>query len=116
LNPLDTGEGEGEGEGEPPPALTILSPNGGEVFLQGDELPILWTSTDPPETTVSIWIKNTLSTYPREVASAIPNTGSYTRIIPVTFPVGDYTTRILNDTTFAEDSSDAAWTIDASVP
>ncbi len=67
---------------EPPPELTVIDPNGGEIWFVGEENDIEWSA--PPEVTdVMIeYSKDGFSADINEIIDTTPNDGSYTWEIP----------------------------------
>lgn len=61
------------------PAVTVLSPNGGESWFYGQSVPISWTATDPLGVpTVDLYLSRSGAGGPwTPIALAAPNTGAY---------------------------------------
>ena len=61
------------------PTVTVTSPNGGEVYKQGDMVHITWNSTNASNALVSLGYQSLgqMGYLPSNIASNIPNTGSY---------------------------------------
>lgn len=68
------------------PSITVLSPNGGEVYQVGQQIPIKWTSTNIPATaTINIILNNTSSEVSKNKSQSLGsvlNTGSTVVTIP----------------------------------
>ncbi len=101
--------------GAPVDSITVAVPNGGEVYQIGDILPMSWTYTGSPGSTVKIdvfkgpTILKTLTGIP--IGSS--GSGSYSVTIPSSTPVGsDYKIRVTSTSNAAyTDISDAPFTI-----
>jgi hypothetical protein len=74
--------------GGTPPAssITVLSPNGGESIARGATVNITWTSTGSIGADVLILARK--GTTSKVIASATPNDGSYTWVVPTNYPLG----------------------------
>jgi hypothetical protein len=98
------------------PHIEITYPNGGERFFAGDNVTITWTSANMGSETLKyeVWGRNwpTDTWEWKELAPAIPNTGSLDFTIPTTANYGtQYKIRLTGNTSGASDESDAAFTI-----
>jgi len=101
--------------GTPVDSITVAVPNGGEVYQIGDILPMSWTYTGTPGSTVKIdvfkgpTILKTLTGIP--IGSS--GSGSYSVTIPSSTPVGsDYKIRVTSTSNAAyTDMSDGPFTI-----
>lgn len=79
-------------------SITVLSPNGGEVYHVGDPIIIKWKSENiPSNANVSIVLTDSSATawykgYSMMLAKqdSVLNNGSYTTIIPMGIPAGQY--------------------------
>ena len=69
--------------------ITVTSPNGGEAFVQGQTVPITWTSTNMGALNVSISLIDVNRSL-IHIVSNVPNTGSYNWSIPTNFASGSY--------------------------
>lgn len=102
----------------PPPAgtITVTAPNGGESYIQGNTLPIAWSTTGTVESNVEILAHSGGQTLVVHASTA--NDGAYSWPIPVAQPPGtDYTIEIRSlPSTTIKDSSNAAFTIAAMPP
>ena len=93
--------------------ITVLSPNGGESFQQGQTIPITWSSANMGSLTVSIDLLNNDGRIIEARVSVAPNTGSYNFLIPTDLPNGNYKILVSsNDVgTSASDQSNNYFTI-----
>jgi len=92
------------------PSITVISPNGGEVWQTGTTQVIRWLSTGNIPI-VDITTTNVPSVY---IASSILNSGSFSWTIPADFPPGQYKLRVTpptGDATRPNDTSDAPFSI-----
>lgn len=64
------------------PRITILSPNGGEVYKVGSVVNIKWNTNIPGSQTVNLWLSDKYGNTERVIASPIQNTGNYSWTIP----------------------------------
>jgi subtilisin family serine protease/Leucine-rich repeat (LRR) protein len=93
-----------------PPSLTLTSPNGGETWESGSTQSVTWSSTGLINTvTLSYSTAGTDGTFVT-IASAIPNTGSYTWTVPGADTL-HARIRVKHDGGTSEDLSDADFTI-----
>ena len=76
------------------PYITVLSPNGGEIYKAGNTMKINWIATNTENIAISV---NTpdgfLAPYGTSgaiIGALIPNNGSYLWTIPQAFPAGTY--------------------------
>ncbi len=67
-----------------PPEISIIAPNGGEVWYIGDTNDILWTATDTNLTPDTIWLWYSLNGWVDfiELAGSQPNSGVYPWLMP----------------------------------
>lgn len=70
--------------------ITVISPNGGEVWVPGSIQVIKWSSTSPtgtlgPNVKIQLWKDGGVKL---EIVYSTPNTGSYTWTIPSTLTTG----------------------------
>lgn len=106
-----------EGHAEPATAssITVTVPNGGETFYPGFPLPMNWTYTGNPGTTVNIDVIKGGSTL--KTLTGIPigsgGSGSYSVTIPSATPLGDdYQIRVFSaSNSSCNDISDGPFTI-----
>ncbi len=67
------------------PAITVLSPNGGEVWEVGSTHTVTWKSTDaPPNAYVNVFVSSDIL-----VGTKMPPTGSTTWTVPATYCQGE---------------------------
>ena len=96
-------------------SITVTGPNGGETFYQGSSLPINWTYTGNPGTTLDIAVIK--GGFVLKTILGIPigtgGFGSYSVTIPAGTPPGnDYTIQVTSASSLAyTDRSDATFTI-----
>jgi thermitase len=74
-----------------PPKLTLIRPNGGELFLSGSTETISWIATDEgggiPYHGISIYCSTDEgATFPLTIANDISNSGSYNWLVPTMEP------------------------------
>jgi hypothetical protein len=99
--------------GAPPPAITLVSPNGGETWQVGTTQTIQWTYTGSPGTSLKIELLKA-DVLNRTITSfASTSKGAYSWRIPATLAAGaDYSIRITSKTNpSCTDVSDADFTI-----
>ncbi len=62
-----------------PPQVTVIFPNGGENFLLGSDLKMLWTATDNagPIANVSLWVSRDYGATYTVIAPSTPNDGTF---------------------------------------
>jgi hypothetical protein len=67
-----------------PPSVTLISPNGGQVWSFGENQPITWTATDNVGVTAIDLAYSTDggTTYPNVIGAGLANTGSYLWVVP----------------------------------
>lgn len=108
------------GDCAPPPAvssITVLSPNGGEIWNVGETKTIRWSgSVDPVQILLFSWSAKTSGSYSPTavIAQSVPNTGSLTWTVPTTIPSGQYFVRAFCASTCSGnglDDSDAPFSI-----
>jgi len=98
------------------PAITMISPDGGEAWLQGSSQTIRWSYTSNPGSMVKIEVLRS-GTLLKTISSSYPiglnGTGSLDLTVPFSTPLGDdYTIRITSTSYPAcTDTSDAPFTI-----
>ena len=99
------------------PAVTVLKPNGGEVFYEGTQDSIKWTATDEVRVdSISLYYSTDGgSTYPYTIATGLANSGQYLWTVPATYST---TCRVKVEAydwmeNIGEDVSDANFTIAA---
>jgi len=92
--------------------ITVLSPNGGESYKQGDTLTVSWKKTEPSSTMVMMQLLSNDANFVM-MDSGAPNTGTYSWQIPADFTPGNaYKVRITDwNTRTATDVSDANFSI-----
>lgn len=75
---------QGEGAGPSPSGPTLIQPNGTDQWYVGTMQQIVWRAGRPPvDTTVTLRLSiDDGQTYPYEIASALPNQGTYTWQVP----------------------------------
>jgi hypothetical protein len=97
------------------PAVTVVKPNGGEVFYEATQDTIRWTATDEVAVdSVNIYYSTDGgSTYPYTISTSEPNDGEYPWTIPAMYSVTCKVKVIGYDPFFneGEDVSDADFTI-----
>ncbi len=94
----------------PASSITVLSPNGGEVWQVGTTHQITWNSTG----SVPVVDITTTDIPGRYIASSISNNGSFNWAIPSDFPPGQYRLRIttpIGDVNRPSDESNASFSI-----
>ncbi len=95
--------------------LTLISPNGGEQWIAGNTYSITWTSSGVSSQTVSISTYKVWSGYSQTIviASAAPNSGSFSWTVPTTMATGsgDYKINISENQFASGDQSDGTFTI-----
>ena len=93
-------------------ALTVTSPNGGEIWIRGTAHTITWASIGSPGSYVKIELLKA-GVVTRVISSSAANTGSYSWTIPTTQVAGsDYTIRITSTSnTGITDTSNANFAI-----
>jgi hypothetical protein len=103
------------------PFITVVSPNGGEVWQTGTNQTIQWTSSGISAVNVILYTQSGAAPASTILASNIPNTGSYSWSIPVSLigRLNDY--RILvqgisSSGALFPDNSDASFTINSVIP
>ena len=64
-----------------PASITVLSPNGGEVYTSGQNITVTWHSCNGTDPQVTIVLKSTQSLYGAEIAT-VPDTGTATIALP----------------------------------
>lgn len=104
----------------PRPSITVLSPNGGESYMQGSQVVVKWSTNNLDSSSNNVWIH--LDTFDGKhlnngdlVSSHVKNTGEKTIIIPSNIPVGKYKLAITAGQYF-EDVSDNYFTITSNSP
>lgn len=91
-----------------PGAIVVASPNGGEVWSNGETRTITWDNTGTPDATVSIQLLR--SGYaPLNIVSGIANTGSYPWTITGITQASNYQIKVFSASN--NDTSDATFTI-----
>ncbi|MFA5854149.1 MAG: delta-60 repeat domain-containing protein [Patescibacteria group bacterium] len=82
-NDVASGGGGGGGGGAPQPAITLSTPNGGEVLNVGTTKLVLWSYQGDSNHTVRLDLSTDNGlTYSDEVVASAPGTGSYLWTIP----------------------------------
>jgi len=103
------------------PAITVLSPNGGETFKTGNQIGLAYDIRNIPSAdTLSIQLKKMSGSSSTQIIADTPSNSfreAYWWTIPATFPIGnDYKITIYaKDSTgkiVAQDSSDTSFTIE----
>ncbi len=97
------------------PAVTVVAPNGGEIYPVASVRSIQWTATDP-EGVSSVDLAYSTdggATYPNVIATGLANSGSYAWTVPntVTSLARVRATATDPDANQGEDASDADFTI-----
>jgi uncharacterized repeat protein (TIGR01451 family) len=95
----------------PAPSMTLLAPNGGNVFSSGQQTSILWTSGGISSVALS-YSTNGGSTYTQITSGLSPSAGSYTWTVPALSATSTQTI-IKADGGTVYDTSDAVFTINA---
>jgi hypothetical protein len=91
--------------------ITVVSPNGGEIWPEGTNKEIKWSSTGNTGPNVRIELWKGLSLY-KVITSSTPNDGSYIWSIPYSIPIGtNYKIRIKSTTLPYADTSNNYYTI-----
>ena len=64
--------------------ITIIGPKGGETLTQGSQYTVVWNSANPPATVNLNLVQSGGSgtSYLYQIASAVPNNGSYAWTVP----------------------------------
>jgi hypothetical protein len=96
------------------PSLTVLSPNGGELYEYGKEFTVTWSSANiPAGQMVTIAADNVTTGAAYTFAYQTPNDGKQSATLPGVAPTGTYKVRIYTTVNGATvtDSSDASFTI-----
>lgn len=92
--------------------LSLTSPNGGQVWVEGTTNPITWSYTGSPGSTVQLDLIGPMST---TIASNVPiSSGSYTWTVPNSLPLSSgYRIKISSSSGYAgyEDTSDGSFTL-----
>lgn len=97
----------------PPPVISVLSPNGGEVWWVGSSQTITWTSANNPGDNVKIELYRD-ATLVSTIVSSTLNDGSHPWTVPVSLiSSDDHRIRIASTTTAASDFSDEFFEIRA---
>lgn len=94
-------------EKEEDPAITLISPNGGETLIKGTTHQIEWSTTGDTGSTVSLQLR--LGDKSRTIARGIQNDGAYTWQVPHDLPNRDsYSLTITSDAdpSLGDDSDD----------
>ena len=74
----------------PQPSITVLSPNGGEVWTLGQGASLTWTTTGVPSTNmITAGVRNIVTGQDRTLG-LLSNDGNEIAAVPLTFPVGSY--------------------------
>jgi hypothetical protein len=100
-------------------SITLTSPNGGEVWRGQRTRTITWTSTGGDVASVNVRLSTDGGvTWPNALARRIPDTGSFTWMVPGGMNTSQARFRVeavaASGRTFASDASDADLTLDAS--
>jgi hypothetical protein len=103
-----------EPEDTSPPTVTLLSPNGGEVWKTGSEQTIEWSASDNVGvTSVSLYYSTDGGSTWQEIATGLGNTGTYLWTVPYD-PSGNAMVKVIAADAVgneAEDTSDSVFTI-----
>ncbi|MBI4137932.1 MAG: hypothetical protein HY472_01645, partial [Candidatus Sungbacteria bacterium] len=97
------------------PSITVISPNGGETFIVGGQINIRWSTSNWPENTVGLSLRDANNNHVDIIGALVPNTGNYSWSIPTGLSGGFYKVRAgcsnctLNKA--PDDSSDAPFSI-----
>jgi len=92
-----------------PPSITVSMPNGGEIFMQEDPIQIQWTSIGHIDSVMLSYSFDGGTNW-TNFDGPVPNSGYYDWITPTT-PSTNCLVRITDGKGFAEDTSDAFFTI-----
>jgi len=97
-------------------AITVLSPNGGELISRGSLQTITWSSTGDVGAHVKIMARKGTSS--ATIVASTPNDGNYAWLVPATYPLGN--NFVVEVSSVSEptilDVSDAFFTVQASAP
>ncbi|MFO8108992.1 MAG: M14 family zinc carboxypeptidase [Thermoplasmata archaeon] len=106
-------------EGDPP-EISLTRPNGGETFTAGTEEEITWETTegDDPIDSLDLWYRTDPGSSWISVASGIPDSGSYTWLVPNVHSTDCMVRARVRDQgeRTAEDMSDSVFTIQGILP
>ncbi|MCK4414822.1 MAG: hypothetical protein KAY32_14905 [Candidatus Eisenbacteria sp.] len=92
-------------------AVDLVTPNGGEVFCEGESQPILWESTSCCSEAVQIELLQNGSVC-STIAASTPNDGSYPwMVVQCASQAYGYTVRVTDLETGTDDTSDGSFTI-----
>ncbi|MGA2498772.1 MAG: right-handed parallel beta-helix repeat-containing protein, partial [Tepidisphaeraceae bacterium] len=78
------------------PYVLVLSPNGGETIIEGETFTVTWRS-EVTTGTASIDLMNGNSLV-QNIATGVPNSGSYAWSVPASIAPGNYTIRVSRTT------------------
>ncbi len=96
------------------PAITVLSPNGGERWEKGATKTIRWTSSNVSQIYIKLR-KGSVGDTIRAVSAVVPNQNYYQWIVPPDLPDGnDYTVRVIDAVSLTLDDSNSPFTISGS--
>ena len=70
------------------PMITVQTPNNHDKWYLGETHTISWASSNVSDTVEIFLLKDDNPTFNNQIASSIPNSGSYQWEIPVIFPIG----------------------------
>ncbi len=104
------------------PNITIVSPNGGEIYTAGQTITVNWTSCGVTGDVAIFGIADGWLVFSPAYIATVPNTGTFTYTLPPTsyltagFPFGlHYRIRVQSVGTAVFDESDSLFTINPSV-
>ena len=96
--------------------ITVTKPANGDTWSQAQTYAITWTKSGSMPATVKISLKESNSpTIVLEIADGVPNSGSYSWLVPASVAPGQYKVRVkVKNSTVVDDSG--AFTIAAAAP
>jgi Leucine-rich repeat (LRR) protein len=92
-----------------PPSITVIAPNGGEILMQDNMTGVSWTHEGNIFDVVLSYSTDNGNNW-TIFAGPIPNSGNYDWLVPPT-PSSQCLVRVQDITMYAEDTSDAVFTI-----
>ncbi|MBA3550863.1 peptidoglycan-binding protein, partial [Patescibacteria group bacterium] len=82
----------------PTSSITIISPNGGEEYIQGSSMVARWSTQNVPSTAKIITVRlRNMADNEYNLISDTPNDGSETVMLPTTLPLGKYKLELKSD-------------------